>query len=255
MLDHAFVVLAYERSPFLAGCLDTLLAQTAPSRIVISTSTPNDLIAEQADRVGAEVHVNPKRESIGADWNFGLRVTDARFVTLVHQDDTYRPDFLRGSMDLLRRHDGDICFTGYQEVDDDGLPTSSKISKVKHLIEAVTLTPVTKPSALRMRAFLAFGAPLPCSSVTYDISRLGGFAFSQEYAANLDWDAWLRLIDMGKQFVRHPARLVGRRHNRLTTTSQLIANGCRRREDLDLFRRIWPRPIGDTIALLYRAGY
>jgi len=255
MLDHAFVVLAYKRSPFLAGCLDTLLAQTTPSRIIVSTSTPNDLISDQAARVGAELLVNPRSEGIGADWNFGLRSAQARFVTLVHQDDTYRPEFLERSLGLLRRHDGDVCFTGYQEIDDDGRPTSSKISKVKHLIEAVTLTPVTRPSALRMRAFLAFGAPLPCSSVTYDTSRLRDFAFSNDYEANLDWDAWLRLIDMGKQFVRHPGRLVGRRHNALTATSQLIANGCRRREDLDLFRRIWRRPIGDTIALLYRAGY
>ena len=255
MLDHAFVVLGYKLSPFLAGCLDTLVAQTTPSRIVISTSTPNELIAQQAERVGAKVLINPKSDGIGADWNFGLRATGARYVTLVHQDDTYRPGFLQKSIELLRRHDGDLCFTGYQEIDDEGRPTSSKISKVKHLIEAATLTPVRQPSAARMRAFLAFGAPLPCSSVTYDVSRLDDFEFSRDYAANLDWDAWLRLIDMGKRFVRHPARLVGRRHNALTATSQLIANGCRRREDLDLFRRIWPRPIGDTIALLYRAGY
>lgn len=255
MLDHAFVVLAYKRSPFLAGCLDTLTRQTTPSRIVLSTSTPNELIADQAARIGAEVRVNPASEGIGADWNFGLRIAGARYVTLVHQDDTYRPEFLERSMELLRRHDGDVCFTGYQEIDDDGRPTSSKISKVKHLLEAATLTPVTRPSAFRMRAFLAFGAPLPCSSVTYDLSRLGDFAFSRDYSANLDWDAWLRLIDMGKQFVRHPGRLVGRRHNALTATSQLLADGSRRREDLDLFRRIWPRPLSDTIALLYRTGY
>src|SRR4051812_5506910 len=95
---HAFVVLAYGDSPYLAGCLATLRAQTRESRIIIATSTPSPFIEAAARDAGVELVVNPKRQGIAADWNFGLRATDARFVTLAHQDDTYLPDFLAATL-------------------------------------------------------------------------------------------------------------------------------------------------------------
>ena len=59
----------------------------------------------------------------------------------------------------------------------------------------------------------------------------------------------------GRGFARSPRRLVGRRHNPLTETARLIKSGVRQREDLALFRRLWPKPIADLIAFVYRAGY
>jgi glycosyltransferase involved in cell wall biosynthesis len=254
--EHAFVIVAYGRSPFLEGCLATLAAQTLRSRVVVATSTPSPDIAAAAQRFGAELRVNPQAEGIGADWNFGLTATAARYVTLAHQDDTYRPAFLERTLELFaRRPQGGVCFTGYDEVDDDGAVTASRISRVKHLIEAATLGAGEAFRGGRLKPFLAFGNPLPCSSVTFDRARLADFRFSLDHQSNLDWDAWWRLAEQGETFLRRRERLVGRRHNPLTATSALIASGRRRQEDLEMFRRIWPRPIADAVAWLYRAGY
>ena len=253
--DHAFVALAYGESPFLAGCLASLHSQTIASRTIIATSTPSDHVSRAAADFGFALVVNPTRAGIAADWNFGLRAAKARFVTLAHQDDLYAPDFLAETLASFRRCVGAICFTGYEEVDDDGYPTSSKISRAKHLIEALTLGGARKAKGLRLRAYLSFGNPLPCSSVTYDLQRLGGFEFSDDFASNLDWDAWWRLMVAGETFVRAPARLVGRRHNALTETSRLLRDGVRRTEDLAMFRRAWPAPLSDILAAAYRAGY
>jgi glycosyltransferase involved in cell wall biosynthesis len=252
--DHAFVVLAYGASPFLGDCLRSLREQSTVGRVVVSTSTPSDEIAAAAAAYGAAMIVNPRRDGIAGDWNFGLAAGDARYVTLAHQDDIYRPGFLEASMAALRDR-GTLCFTGYSEVDDAGRVTNSKISRVQHLIEALTLAGSRRPSAWRMRAFLAFGNPLPCSSVTFDREPLKDFTFSNDFASNLDWDAWLRLLNAGAQFVRVPERLVGRRRNQHSATSGLIADGRRQAEDLRMFRRIWPRPVADAIAYVYRSGY
>ena len=56
--------------------------------------------------------------------------------------------------------------------------------------------------------------------LTFSRERLGEFRFSDAYRSNLDWDAWLRLAQRGKVFVRAPEALVGRRHNALTETSR-----------------------------------
>jgi glycosyltransferase involved in cell wall biosynthesis len=248
--------MAYGDSPFLGDCLRSLRAQTRPSEIVIATSTPSLFISQTAVEFGVPLVVNPTSAGIAADWNYALAATAAEIVTLAHQDDVYRPAFLERSLALMQSSPGAaLAFTGYQEIGDDGAPKASRISASKHLLERLTLGAETRPSARRLRAFLMFGNPLPCSSVTFDRERLGDFAFSGDYQSNLDWDAWLRLLDQGAVFVRTPERLVGRRHNPLTATSRLIREGVRQREDLAMFRRLWPAPLAAVIAWLYQAGY
>jgi hypothetical protein len=236
--DHTFVVPAYKDSPFLGECLRSLRTQSVRSGVCIATSTPSDYIAGIAREYDVEIMINPRRQGIAADWNFAFNAVGPRWITLAHQDDVYYPRFLERTLELFdRSRTGSLCFTGYAEIDDEGRPKSSKISKVKHLIQ------------------LAFGNTLPCSSVTYDRDRLGSFTFSDNYASNLDWDAWLRLATRGDVFLHTHERLIGRRHNPLTETSRLIKDGRRRAEDVDMFRRIWPRPMSDMIAQAYRAGY
>lgn len=254
--DHVFMVLAYGDSPFLAGCLASLKAQTRASRIVVSTSTPSAAIEQAANAAGTVLRVNTGKPGIGPDWNFALRNADAQYVTLAHQDDVYAATFTAATLELFARHpEGTLCFTGYQQIDDGGAPKSSKISRVKHLIEAVTLGRRERVSGARLRMFLSFGNPLPCSSVTFDRERLAGFSFDETYASNLDWDAWWRLYRERRVFLRAPARLVGRRHNELTETSRLILSGQRQREDAEMFRRIWPAPLNRLLARLYAASY
>ena len=208
--DHVFVVPAFGDSPFLAGCLESLRNQWLPSAILITTSTPSEFIAAVARDAGVEVVVNPERKGIAADWNFALGVAGRRYATLAHQDDIYAPDFAAQTLDSFAADaTGVLCFTAYQEIDDAGGETSSKISRVKHLIELVTLGRSRAVAGLRLRAYLSFGNPLPCSSVTFDTRKLRGFRFSSEYASNLDWDAWWRLMEDGATFLRH-ARPAGR---------------------------------------------
>ena len=254
--SHCFVVPAYGDSPHLAGCLRSLRDQTAAAEIIVTTSTPSPFIDEIARSFAAPVFIHRDRDGIAADWNFALATGRARFVTLAHQDDVYFPSFLATTLSLLATHpDSAVCFTGYQEISDDGSPVSSKISRAKHLLERLALGSKLNPTSRRMRAFLSLGNPLPCSAVTYDRANIGDFAFSNTFASNLDWDAWLRLLDQSRLFVRTPDRLVGRRHNPLTETSRLIRDGVRQREDLIMFRRLWPSPLAEIIAYAYRASY
>jgi len=252
---HAFVVMAHGDSPFLDGCLRSLRAQSLPAKILLTTSTPSTFIEKTAGEHAVPITVNDHRGGIASDWNFALKATAVRRVTLAHQDDVYRPAFLERSLALLESSEAVMCFTSYQEIDDDGRDTSSKISKVTHLLEWATLGRRTLIKPAQMRAFLSMGDPLPCSSVTFDRARLNGFEFSSDYDCNLDWDAWVRLIEEGRSCVRVPERLVGRRHNPLTATSRLIREGVRQREDLRMFRRLWPTPLAEVIAFAYRASY
>jgi hypothetical protein len=254
--DHSFVVLAYGDSPFLGGCLTSLGAQTRPSEILVSTSTPSPAIEAAARATGAPLLVNTGARGIAGDWNFALASARTRFVTLAHQDDLYAPRFAERTLALFERWpQGSLCFTSQEEIDDQGRSRSSKITRVQRLLEATTLGRREVASGLRMRLFLSFGNPLPCSSVTFDRHKLPDFRFADGFASNLDWEAWWSLLQQGHVFLHAPERLVGRRRNALTETSRQIADGGRRREDAEMFRRIWPSPFDRALARLYASSY
>ncbi|MGH6987933.1 MAG: hypothetical protein ACRED9_13990 [Caulobacteraceae bacterium] len=254
--DHAFAISAFGDSPFLASCLASLTRQSVASRLVVTTATPSQFIAREAERFGAPMIVNEHGRNIAEDWNFALEAIDARYVTIAHQDDVYFDRFVEDSLAALAAApDAVLSFTGCREIDDEGRPRFSRTDLVKQLLDRAILGRAERVSGAHLRTFLSFGNPLACSSVTFDKTRLEGFAFSPRYRSNLDWDAWLRLISQGGVFARAPAILVGRRRNPLTATSRLIREGVRQSEDLALFRRLWPKPLAELIAQGYRTGY
>ena len=85
-LDHTFVVCAYKESPYLEACVDSLLAQTARSRILIATSTDNEHIRRIAGSRGLEVFFSARPSDIAGDWNYAYTRAGTRYVTIAHQD-------------------------------------------------------------------------------------------------------------------------------------------------------------------------
>jgi glycosyltransferase involved in cell wall biosynthesis len=255
-IAHTFVVPAYGENPFLKTCLQSLRAQTLQGRIVVATSTPCAHISHAAQAMGLDVVVNPSRRGIGADWNFALAQAGTRFVTLAHQDDEYLPTFLETTLGLFARHSGaTLSFTGFQQISDDGTPRSSRVSIVKDMLLRAFAGRRESIAGKRGRLLLSFGNPISCSSVSFARDKLGGFSFSESLASNLDWHAWLTLIERGDTLAYCSDRLVRRRYNEQTETSRLIKDGRRRAEDQMMFDRLWPKPVSRLLLRAYAHGY
>ena len=257
-LNHAFVIPAYGDSPFLPACLASIAAQsTAGSDVVIATSTPSAYLAEVARRFEVPLAVNPRRESIGCDWNFALGATAARTVTIAHQDDTYRPDYLARMREALAREpDATMAFSDFVETAERGMRPIHPNIRIKRYL---TRRAFGSASAIRdrgaKRRLLAWGNPLCCPSVVLDRAQRADFRFSEAMHSNLDWEAWLRLADAPGAFVYVREPLVVRRIHGQSETSVRIADRRRRDEDREMFARFWPAPVAASIAAVYRASY
>jgi hypothetical protein len=101
----------------------------------------------------------------------------------------------------------------------------------------------------------SFGNSIACPSVMYNTDMLSNFRFSGDYTINLDWDAWLRMADMIGTFVYVPQILLQHRIHSDSATSVGLGVHARQREDLDLFRRLWPRPVAAILAWFYSRSY
>lgn len=258
-LTHCFIVPAYGRSPYLGDCLTSLGRQSKPSRIVVFTSTPFEGMEEYVAQFGAELVCHGPNKGMANDWNYALRGVDADWVTIAHQDDVYGRDFLARTLDGIDKYpDAKLVFTDYCERDERGIrPVSLPLRVKQTIIRFATRGRGVAASAGAQANLLRFGCAIPCPSVTLRRElavALGGFG--TEFRVNMDWDFWLRIAgEPGGAFVHCRGVLMEHRIHKGSETTAGIADGIRSAEDRSLFRRVWPTPIADFLAFLYRLTY
>jgi len=89
----------------------------------------------------------------------------------------------------------------------------------------------------------------------YNTHMLSNFRFSGDYTINMDWDAWLRMANIDGRFVYVPDILLAHRIHSGSATTIGLGRQARQREDLHLFRRLWPRPVAAILARFYSRSY
>lgn len=254
--ENTFIVLAYKESPFLELCILSLLNQTVKSEIIISTSTPNDLIKKISDKYKLEIIVNSISNGIGSDWNFAYKLAKTKFVTLAHQDDIYEPTYTEFCINFANKF-GDtlIVFTDYNEIILNKLESRRIMLQIKRmLLFPFKFTDILRNNFLK-KFILSFGNPISCPSVMYNKENLRNFNFLENMKTNMDWCAWLEIAKMKGGIVCVPKRLTNHRIHSDSETSNTINNNTRYFEDSYIFEQIWGKAISVLLMKIYKYSY
>ena len=253
---HTWVICAYGQSPYLEDCVRSLLRQTVRSRILIATSTPNEKIRKTAAHFHLPVYVNEGEHGITQDWNYAVSCAKTRYVTIAHQDDIYESTYLERALKGLRgaRHPL-IFFSDYYEIRNGEKVSSNRNLRIKRVMLLPFLSRLLQNSIFVRRRVLSLGSPIDCPSVTYVIPNLPeGPLFDSTYRVAQDWEAWERISRIRGTFVFDPHLLMGHRIHEESTTTELIADQTRTKEELSIFRRFWPERAAGWIEGRYRKG-
>lgn len=254
---HTFVVMAYEQSPHIKDCIESLKRQTLPSKIIITTSTPNSWIEAIAEEYQVLLKVNRNRVGLANDWSFAYDCADTQYVTLAHQDDIYLPDYTKYVLEKAHNSkDNLITFCKYKELTTDSECRSGLNLQIKNaILFPFFLFSSSLSSNVLKKILFAIGSPIACPSVMYNKSNIGKFSFSEEYSVNTDWKAWLHFANMKGSFAYVKSHLMKHRIYTGSETSRAIAQGLRQSEDLKLFKQVWPNFIAKPICKLYSLSY
>lgn len=249
---HSFVILAYKESPFLEECIKSVKDQSYPSEIVIATTTKNSHISNLAKKYGLKV-IEGKHTNIGGDFDFAVHSGDTPLVTVAHQDDLYKKDYSKKIVDAYKKHpNSSIIFTDYFEIRDKKHVYSNSLLKVKHLL----LTPIRIKKSLKSRHFkrsiLKFGNSLCCPAVTFVTKNCPKDIFKSDFKCNCDWHAWEKLSKEKGAFTFVPEQLMGHRISESSTTTDIINQGIRTKEDYQIFKRFWWTPIAKSLTKFYQ---
>ncbi|MBF0818577.1 glycosyltransferase family 2 protein [Streptococcus acidominimus] len=247
MLNHTFVICAYGDSPYLEECILSLKEQTVSSTIILYTSTLSSYISNLC-----EIYAIPVYEglggSIGKDWNTALSFVETQYVTIAHQDDYYEPTYVE---ELFKKISSKtlIAFSDYYEFKGGCEVRENTNLRIKRMmLNTLSLFPTVK---WWRRRILAFGNPISCPAVTYNLERLADFKFDSQMRVSVDWYAWSQIAEYEGRFDYIPKQLMFHRIHGESETSQKIKDKTRSKEDLFMYEQFWPAPLARWISKQY----
>lgn len=248
--NHTFAICAYKESEYLEECIKSILNQSVKSNVIMATATPNKHIEGLAQKYDIPLYINKGEHGIGPDWNFAFDQTTTDFVTIAHQDDVYKSNYLEEIVNKIEEgKDFVMAFTQYREIKKGVEIPLTKNLKIKKLL-LLPLRISGKPKFLKTCS-LAFGCPICCPSVTLNKKYVGNSPYKTELKSNLDWDTWYKLSKIKGRFLYIPKELMCHRIHEESETSNLIGNNIRLEEDYLMYKKFWP----DWIAKLLMKEY
>lgn len=250
--DHTFVICAYKENPYLENTVSTLLKQSVKSKIMLSTSTPNDHIKNICDKYNIPFVINPAPHLAGDDWNYGYDHADTKLVTLVHQDDLYSKDFLKETLHALNRAKNPLLsFTDYYELKKGKKESRNLLLNIKRVMNYPLSKKRLQSSKWLRKRLLGLGDAICCPSVTFVKEQLGDTIFDMKYKNSCDYKTWVDLADRDGSFVYIPTKLLAHRIYAESATTLNLSENIRQKEDLEILSTLWPRPIAYVINKVY----
>ena len=248
---HTFVILAYKESRYLDDCIKSIVNQSIKSSIVIATTTDNSYIRNLAKKYDIQVVVG-KHTNIGGDFDFAVNTGKTNLVTVAHQDDLYDYNYAKTIIDEYNRNkNATIIFTDYYEIrDKDKVYKNSNLKIKRFLLLPLRFKKISGFKFMK-RLVLRFGNSICCPAVTFVKNNCPSTIFESEYTSNVDWIAWERLSKTKGKFIYINQCLMGHRISGESTTTDIINQGIRTKEDYELLCKFWPK----SIAKIINKGY
>ena len=251
---HSFVVLAYKESDKLEECIKSVLNQKYKSDVVIATSTPNDYIKKMAKKYNLYIVENDNHIDIGGDFDFAISCGKTNLVTVAHQDDIYDYEY---SYEMVKNFENNpdalILFPDYYEIKNDKKIYSNTNLKIKRILLRPLKNQKKSYKQSRKRKVIKYGSAIGCPSVTFNTNKVKlPVFFGSGMKCNIDWFGWERLSKQEGKFVYINKFLMGHRISGDTTTTEIINQGIRTKEDLIMFKKFWPTPIAKLLNRFYK---
>lgn len=251
-MKHVFVICAYKESPYLKECIESLLHQSVPVKILLATSTPNEYIKNLCIKYKIPWYVKDGKSGLASDWNFAYCIGHADFITLAHQDDIYEPDYAKMVVRALKKASHPlIAFTDYYEYRNKKKVRDNKNLKIKRFMLLPLRLPVLQRSIFIRRRILSLGNPICCPSVTYVPKNLPDILFKEGMSSNTDWETWENISKLKGDFVYIKKCLMSHRIHQDSTTTAIIGDCKRQQEDVEILKKFWPEFMAQLIEKIY----
>lgn len=257
--SHMWAITAHGESPYLEESVKSIVNQTVKSKMKIFTATDNSMIRAVAQKYGIEVVVRTGEDTIRYNWNFAYNNSDADWVTIAHQDDLYRDDYVEQLKNMAENEEkATLFFSDYLPFGGNSKGTMRN-RNIQRIIKFPLKYRLFSDKKLWKRFALAVGNGICCPTVSYhksvlgdDIYMLGSCDIIKD---NLDWELFAIIAKRKGRFLYYPKPLLNYRVHGGSLTKEYIGNHVRETEDMYMFRQFWPEWITRILMHFYRKSY
>lgn len=251
--NHTFIICAYQENPYLENCILSILNQEVLGKVMISTSTPNQYILGLAEKYDIPIVVNPEDISAVNNWNFAYMQANTELVTICHQDDYYKSDYLKMTLQAVNKSESMILlYTDYFEDRNGTIVDGNLLLKIKRILNFPLRFKYLQKIKWIRRGILSIGNPICCPSVMFHKKALLAPPFDTTLESSIDWKSWVNLSRLNGEFIYCPKKLMAHRIWPESLTSKTVENQIREKEDYQILCSMWPRPIAKMIFLIYK---
>lgn len=251
---HTFVVLAYKESQYLEKCIKSVLNQKYNSKVIIATSSPNKFIQNMANKYSLEVKINPNSgKGIGYDFDFAISCGKTELTTVAHQDDVYDYEYSYEIVEAYKKNKKSlIVFSDYYEIRNTKEVYKNTNLQIKRILLFPQRSKILSSTKFGKRLSLRFGCPICCPAVTFVKKNINDKdIFKCSFLCNVDWYAWEKLSRKKGKFTFVNKSLMGHRVHEESTTTEIINDRIRTKEDLIMFDKFWPHFVSKFINKFY----
>lgn len=147
--------------------------------------------------------------------------------------------------------DAIILFPDYYEIKGENKEYDNGNLKIKRVLLKSLKNNKKSHKKWRKRAVLSLGCAIGCPSVTFVKKNIKFPVFECDFKCDVDWNAWEKLSLLPGRFIYIRDYLMGHRIHEESTTTEIIKDNIRTKEDLVMFKRFWISPIANLINSFY----
>ena len=184
------IIPAYNASLYIGEAIESVLNQTIPCRLIIVDDASGDgtyAIAksyEQSRPERIQVIRNQKNAGVANARNVAMQQADTEYLAFLDADDWWSPEKLEVQLELMKKTNASLCYTGRELMRQDGSP-SGKTIRV--------------PEEISYRKLLK-GNVIPCSSIL--VRREDALEYPMVHdELHEDYIMWLSMLRDGRKFV------------------------------------------------------
>lgn len=265
--SHTFAICAYQESPYLEYCIQSLMTQTKKSNIILCTSTPGAFLDNIAEKYKIPMYIREGQSDIRDDWNFAYAKADTEYVTIAHQDDIYHKKYVEEMYRYFEKYpDTILAMTDYKIVNDRNKARGDISLIIKQILKLPLRLSCLADKKVMKLGVQSLGNAICCPSVCYHKSliqkqRENGetgnqtLLFQSDMKYALDWDTFYQLAHLKGRFTYVPKMLFYYRMHDGTTTKKCLKDHRKTEEEMQMFEKFWPGWLVKIIMKVYRISY
>lgn len=262
-MNHTFAICAYQESPYLEQCIQSVTRQSEKTEVILCTSTPNQYIQKLADKYRIPVYIREGQSDIQEDWNFAYQQAKTDYVTITHQDDVYHKDYAKEVLYCIRRYPETlIAMTDYKILNEKNQVRGDISLLIKQILKLPLRLSFLADKKFVKLAVQSLGNAICCPSVCYHKCKIQEqqqsletplFQSKMKYA--LDWETFYELAQLKGRFTYVPQILFYYRIHETNTTIKCLQNHRKIEEEMQMFSKFWPKWVVKMIMVGYQISY